>query len=149
MHAFPQLVRVFLRPPASLKAGQTQPQMACQSLAQQDQAVSASSTITRTALPRPPPTWPPPPVKIRMHACSSHLSFSQCACRWVHVVTTRYTFVNTLQLLGPDARLDNQTAITLAEHEPQRAGSAGSVVSISQDLAELDGQTMDSITGGN
>ena len=62
------------------------------------------------------------------------------------MITTRYTFVNTLQLLGPDARLDNQTAITLAEHEPQRAGS---VVSISQDLAELDGQTMDSITRGN
>ena len=74
------------------------------------------------------------------------LWLSKHACRWVHVITTRYTFVNTLQLLGPDARLDNQTAITLAEHEPQRVASGGSA---SQDLAELDRQTMDSITWGN
>ena len=36
--------------------------------------------------------------------------------RWVHVLTTRYTFVNTLQLLGRDARLDTSTQITLAIH---------------------------------
>ena len=37
-------------------------------------------------------------------------------CRWVHVLTTRYTFVNTLQLLGRDPRLDSNTQVTLAVH---------------------------------
>ena len=66
------------------------------------------------------------------------------------MLTTRYTFVNTLQLLGPDPRLDRRTALKLAQQEAGHAAAAGSAPA---DAAELDKQTIasviDSITGGN
>ena len=68
------------------------------------------------------------------------------ASRWVHVLTTRYTFVNTLQLLGPDPRLDRQTALKLAQQEAAHVAAAGAAPA---DAAELDRQTIASITGGN
>lgn len=50
----------------------------------------------------------------RLHPSEHHKAYT--VCRWVHVLTTRYTFVNTLQLLGRDPRLDQSTQITLAVH---------------------------------